>query len=88
MASIDYQEARKEISKIFSHKDGNDRKIIFWYDAPANFKDDLCSDALDFCRLLVCEKNEFAIKKIIEHEDTESDILVYIPSEKPRDSEN
>jgi len=88
MASIDYQEARKEIAKIFSRKDGNDRKIIFWYDAPANFREDLCGDSLDFCRLLVCEKNEFAIKKFIEHEDTESDILVYIPSEKPRDSEN
>ena len=87
MASIDYQEARKEITKMFAQADG-DRRIIFWYDAPANFKEDILADTFDNCRLLVCDKNEFALKKIIEHEDTESNILVYIPSEKPKDTEN
>ena len=38
MASIDYQEARKEIIKLFGRKDASGRKIIFWYDPPANFK--------------------------------------------------
>ena len=87
MASIDYQEARKEITKMFSQADG-DRRIIFWYDAPANFKEDILADTFDNCRLLVCEKNEFALKKIIEHDDPDSNILVYVPSEKPKDTEN
>ena len=87
MANIDYQGARKEIVQIFENA-GSERKVVFWYDAPANFKDDITSDSYDCCRVLVCNKNEFAIKKIIEHEDTGSNFLVYIPEEKPADSEN
>ncbi len=88
MANIDYQEAKREIVKIFHAEESGSRKIVFWYDAPANFKEDVENDTFDFCRVLVCEGNEFAIKKIIEKEDTESNILLYIPSEKPRDTEN
>lgn len=88
MASIDYQEARKEIIKLFGRKDASSRKIIFWYDPPANFKDDISSDSYDCCKVLFCDKNEFAIKKTIEHDDKESDFLVYLPSEKPADNEN
>ena len=64
MASIDYQEARKEIEKFFVQKNFGVRKILFWYDPPMNFKEDILNDSLDFCRLLVCDKNEFEIKKI------------------------
>ena len=39
MANIDYQEAKREIVKIFQAENGGGRKIVFWYDAPANFKD-------------------------------------------------
>lgn len=86
MASIDYQEARKEIVNLFKNADG--RKIIFWYDAPANFKEDINADSYDCCKVLVCDKNEFLIKKEIEHDDTVSNYLVYIPHEKPVDREN
>ena len=37
---------------------------------------------------MICDKNEFAIKKTIEHDDPKSNFLVYIPTEKPADSEN
>lgn len=87
MPSIDYQEARKEIEKIFARND-LDRQIIFWYDAPANFKDDIAADFFDFCKLIICEQNEFAVKRILEHEDTTSDYLLYFPYEKPVDTEN
>lgn len=87
MASIDYQEARKEVEKIF-RADSVGRKIVFWYDAPANFKEDIVSDDFDFCRLLVCENNEFFIKRTIERDDIASNFLVYIPSEKPNDKNN
>ena len=87
MASIDYQEAIKEIEKIFRAESAT-RKIVFWYDAPASFKEDIESASFDFCRLLVCQNNEFAIKKTIEKDDLISNILVYIPSEKPKDTEN
>ena len=72
MASIDYQEARKEIIKLFGRKDASCRKVIFWYDPPANFRDDVSSDSYDCCKVLFCDRNEFAIKKIIEHDDIES----------------
>lgn len=62
MASIDYQEAKKEITKLFRTKDGG-RKVIFWYDPPMNFKEDILSDSYDCCQVLLCDKNEFFIKK-------------------------
>lgn len=88
MASIDYREARKEILRLFQSNTGNGRKIIFWYDPPANFKEDIASDSYDCCQVLICNKNEFAIKKMIEHDDPASNFLVYIPAEKPADQEN
>lgn len=88
MASIDYQEARKEITKMFRAKDSSGRKVIFWYDPPMNFKEDVTTDSFDCCRVLVCEKNEFSIKKTIEHDETDTNFLVYIPAEKPADNEN
>ncbi len=88
MASIDYQEARKEIIKLFRAQDGSGRKILFWYDAPAIFKEDISADSFDCCRLLVCDKNEFSIKKTIEHDDPDSNFLIYIPHDKPADTEN
>lgn len=87
MASIDYQGAKKEIDKIFINTTG-ERKIVFWYDAPKNFEEDVKSDNFDNCRLLVCDKNEFEIKKTIEHDDLVSNFLIYIPSEKHADTEN
>jgi uncharacterized protein (TIGR02687 family) len=88
MASIDYQEAKKEITKMFQAEDSIGRKIIFWYDPPMNFKEDILSDSFDCCRVLVCEKNEFSIKKTIEHDETNTNFLVYIPADKPADDEN
>lgn len=87
MANIDYQGARKEIIKIFENA-GSERKIVFWYDAPANFKDDILNDNYDCCKVIMCNKNEFSIKKTIEHDDPSSNYLVYIPFEKPENNEN
>lgn len=87
MANIDYDGARKEIVQIFE-KAGPERKIVFWYDAPANFKDDILNDSYDCCKVLLCDKNEFAIKKTIEHDDPESNYLVYLPFEKPENTNN
>ena len=88
MVNIDYQEARKEIIKLFRRQTGGGRKILFWYDAPAIFKDDITADSLDCCRVLVCDKNEFSIKRTIEHDDPDSNFLVYVPHDKPVDAEN
>ena len=52
MASIDYREARKEIVKMFSREDSGSRKVLFWYDAPALFNEDILADSFDCCRVL------------------------------------
>ena len=62
MASIDYQEARKEIVKLFSQKEVSGRKIVFWYDPPANFREDVVADTYEAFKVLVCDKNEFLIR--------------------------
>ena len=87
MASIDYREAKNEITKLFN-AENDGRKIIFWYDPPMNFKEDIVSDSFDCCRVLVCENNEFFIKKTIEYDDPDTNFLIYIPSEKPDDADN
>lgn len=87
MANIDYQGARKEIVQIFENA-GSERKVVFWYDAPAIFKEDLINDNYECCKVLVCDKNEFSIKKTIEHDDPSSNYLIYIPFEKPEDTNN
>lgn len=87
MASIDYQGAKNEIEKIFSNASGQ-RKILFWYDAPKNFKEDVENDTFSNCKVLICDQNEFEIKKTIEHDDKTSNFLVYIPSSRPIDTEN
>lgn len=87
MASIDYQDAKTEIENIFAKADLQ-RKVIFWYDAPKNFKEDIENDTFTNCKVLICNQNEFEIKKTIEHDDITSNFLVYIPSERPVDTEN
>lgn len=87
MASIDYQGAKAEIENIFAKADSQ-RKVIFWYDAPKNFKEDIENDSFVNCKVLICNQNEFEIKKTIEHDDTSSNFLVYVPNERPADTEN
>lgn len=87
MASIDYQGAKTEIEAIFAKADAQ-RKIIFWYDVRKDFKDDIMNDTFTNCRLLICDRNEFEIKRTIEHEDLTSNFLIYVPSERPIDAEN
>ena len=88
MVNIDYPGVIADLKKKFKRNPEDDRKIIFWYDPPAQFKEDVESDSFDFCRLLVVNGNEFAVKKTIEHDDLTSDFLVYSPTEKPQDNEN
>ena len=61
MASIDYQEARKEIEKFFEEKNFGGRKILFWYDPPMNFKEDILNDSLDFCQEIFYPVDLFAV---------------------------
>ena len=87
MANIDYNGAKADIEKIFAQSIEK-RKIVFWYDAPKNFENEIKNDTFINYKLLICDKNEFFIKKTIEHDDLDSNFLIYIPAEKPADLEN
>lgn len=87
MASIDYQGAKQEIERIIENS-ASKRSIVFWYDPAKNFADDIKDDSFSNCKVLICDRNEFEIKKTIEHDDLTSNFLVYIPSERPVDNEN
>lgn len=87
MASIDYKEAKKELNKMFLEDDFS-RKIIFWYDEPRNFYDDVINDEFEDAKVLIYDKNSFEIKHIIEKQDLQSNFLVYLPCAKPRDIDN
>ena len=87
MASIDYQGAKQEIERIIDNS-ASKRTIVFWYDPAKNFADDIKDDSFSNCKVLICDRNEFEIKKTIEHDDLTSNFLVYIPLERPVDNEN
>ena len=88
MATIDYQEARKEIVKLFSSHGADERKIVFWYDPAQHFREDITQDHFTGFHVLVCDRNEFSIKKTIEHDQPHTHFLVYVPADRPSDAEN
>lgn len=85
MANIDYELAKKEIMDLF--KEGEHR-IVFWYDETKNFFDDLKKDDFEDIKVVIFNKNEFAIKHLLEIEDTISKFLVYFPCARPHDKDN
>jgi len=84
-----------EIKKILEgnlHKeyieDGR-RNIIFWYDAEAEFAEDIKELALENIKIIhLTESNSFYIKYLLEKEDIESNYLIYSPRPKPLPREN
>ncbi|WP_347297574.1 BREX-1 system phosphatase PglZ type A [Dolosigranulum savutiense] len=72
------------IDKLNSEFTGDVRKLVFWYDANAEFSDDIDSLELDNAKILYLEiDNQFYIKYILECEDTTTNYLVYAPFAKP-----
>lgn len=85
--AMNYEGVKNELKRIFSDNDG-ERKIVFWYDEPKNFFDDITKDDIDFAKVIIYEKNSFEIKHIVEIEDTKSNFLLYFPITKPNDLDN
>ena len=60
------------------------RKLVFWYDANAEFREDIDSIELENAKVLHLEPdNQFYIKYFLEREDTTTNYLVYAPFAKP-----
>lgn len=77
------------IDKLNTEFTGDVRKLVFWYDANAEFAEDIDSIELENAKVLHLEKdNQFFIKYFLECEDTETNYLVYAPFAKPDIREN
>lgn len=56
------------------------RRIIFWRDPDGEFSDMIGEIELDGVKIVkLTGNNNFAVKKLLEHDDTESSYLVYSP---------
>ena len=65
------------------------RRIIFWYDEDREFEDKLDDIQVDNAKLLMLtDTNNFAVKKLLNVDDTTNNYLVYCPLsyEKPEDN--
>ena len=63
---------------------GDVRKLVFWYDANAEFAEDIDSMQLDHAKVFHLEKdNQFYTKYFLECEDTTTNYLIYAPFPKP-----
>jgi len=68
---------------------GDVRKLIFWYDANAEFKDDIDSLQLENAKIYHLEPdNQFYTKYFLECEDKTTNYLVYAPFAKPAIRDN
>lgn len=77
------------IDKLNTEFTGDSRRLVFWYDANAEFLEDIDSIELDNAKVLRLEKdNQFYIKYFLECEDTITNYLVYAPFAKPDIREN
>lgn len=70
--------------KLNSEFVGDVRKLVFWYDANAEFQEDIDSIELENAKVLHLERdNQFYIKYFLERVDTVTNYLVYAPFAKP-----
>lgn len=86
MAELNLKQITDKLNSEFS---GDVRKLIFWYDANAEFIDDVDSLELENAKVLHLEKNnQFYVKYFLECEDKTTNYLVYAPFAKPDIREN
>ena len=75
--------------KLNSEFNGEVRKLVFWYDANAEFVDDVDTMDLVNAKVLHLEPdNQFYTKYFLECVDTTTNYLVYAPFAKPAIREN
>ena len=86
MAELSLKQITDKLNEGFA---GSTRKLIFWYDANAEFNEDVDSLELENANVLRLEKdNQFYIKHFLEVVDKETNYLVYAPFPKPGIREN
>ncbi|MDO5424059.1 MAG: BREX-1 system phosphatase PglZ type A [Eubacteriales bacterium] len=80
---------KQVVDKLNEELSGDVRKLIFWYDANAEFADDVDTMELVNAKVLHLEPdNQFYTKYFLECVDTTTNYLVYAPFAKPAIREN
>ncbi len=86
MAELNFKQITDKLNEEFT---GELRKLIFWYDANAEFQEDIDTLELVNAKVLHLEKdNQFYIKYFLERQDTTTNYLIYAPFPKPDIREN
>lgn len=86
MAEMNLKQITDKLNSEFT---GDVRKLVFWYDANAEFSEDVDSLELENAKVLHLEKdNQFYIKYFLECEDKDTNYLIYAPFAKPNIREN
>ena len=86
MAELNLKQITDKLNSEFA---SDVRKLVFWYDANAEFKEDIDSIELENAKVLHLEPdNQFYIKYFLEREDTTTNYLVYAPFAKPSIRDN
>lgn len=86
MAELNLKQITDKLNTEFT---GNVRKLVFWYDANAEFVEDVDTLGLTNAKVLHLEPdNQFKTKYFLECEDTTTNYLVYAPFAKPSVREN
>lgn len=86
MAELNLKQITDKLNSEFT---GEVRKLVFWYDANAEFVDDVDTMDLVNAKMLHLEPdNQFYTKYFLECVDTTTNYLVYAPFAKPAIREN
>ena len=71
-------------ARFADYNKSSSRNIIFWYDKDGQYADEIDNINLSHAKLLKLTKtNSLFTKYLIEHEDPDSNFLVYAPFDKP-----
>lgn len=86
MAELSFKQITDKLNDEFT---GENRKLIFWYDANGEFAEDI--DSLELVNASVYHlrpDNQFETKVFLERKDTKNNYLLYAPFAKPDIREN
>ncbi len=86
MAELNLKQITDKLNSEFT---GDVRKLVFWYDANAEFAEDIDTLELENAKILHLEQdNQFYIKYFLECEDKDTNYLIYAPFAKPAIRDN
>ena len=86
MAELNLKQITDKLNSEFA---SDIRKLVFWYDANAEFVLDIDTLELENAKILKLERdNQFRTKYILEREDTKTNYLIYAPFPKPALKDN